>query len=178
VVAEVRRATGVRFAPLGAVCLQAMLDGDLPAASTIAGAALPPFFLEEGWLWRIRLEQLGRDPSAAPWLVRAVVLDPGGEVIGHGGFHGPPDADGFVEVAYTVIPHRRGQGHAHEILRALLDDVADRPDVVGVRASVSPGNAASLATVRRAGFVQTGEQWDQDDGLELIFTKQSERGQR
>jgi len=36
VVAEVRRATGVRFAPLGAVCLQAMLDGDLPAASTIA----------------------------------------------------------------------------------------------------------------------------------------------
>jgi RimJ/RimL family protein N-acetyltransferase len=161
----------VSFAPLGPACLRALLAGELQAASTIAGAALPRFFLAEGWLWQIRLDQMEHDPSAAPWLVRAAVLRPGGEVVGHGGFHGPPDGDGLVEVAYTVVPEHRGQGHAHAILRALLDEVVDRPDVAGVRASVSPDNVASLATIRRAGFVQTGEQWDEDDGLELVFTK-------
>jgi hypothetical protein len=30
-------------------------------------------------------------------------------------------------------------------------------------------NAPSLAIVRRLGFVQTGEYWDDEDGLELVF---------
>jgi RimJ/RimL family protein N-acetyltransferase len=36
-------------------------------------------------------------------------------------------------------------------------------------ASVSPTNVASLALVRRFGFVQTGAQWDDEDGQELVF---------
>ena len=38
-------------------------------------------------------------------------------------------------------------------------------------ASVSPGNAPSLTVVRKLGFVQTGEQWDEEDGLELVFER-------
>jgi L-amino acid N-acyltransferase YncA len=40
-----------------------------------------------------------------------------------------------------------------------------------VRASVSPGNVASLALVRSLGFRQVGEQWDEIDGLELVFER-------
>jgi L-amino acid N-acyltransferase YncA len=36
-------------------------------------------------------------------------------------------------------------------------------------ASVSPDNAPSLAIVHKLGFVQTGDQWDEEDGLELVF---------
>jgi [ribosomal protein S5]-alanine N-acetyltransferase len=36
-------------------------------------------------------------------------------------------------------------------------------------ASVEPGNAASLAVVRRLGFEQTGRHWDDEDGEELEF---------
>jgi len=36
-------------------------------------------------------------------------------------------------------------------------------------ASVAPDNLASLAIVRKLGFVQTGEQWDDEDGLELVW---------
>jgi RimJ/RimL family protein N-acetyltransferase len=36
-------------------------------------------------------------------------------------------------------------------------------------ASVAPTNDPSLAIVRKLGFVQTGEQWDEEDGLELVF---------
>jgi L-amino acid N-acyltransferase YncA len=38
-----------------------------------------------------------------------------------------------------------------------------------VRAANSPDNAASLHVVRAAGFVEVGEQWDDEDGLELVF---------
>jgi len=36
-------------------------------------------------------------------------------------------------------------------------------------ASVSPGNDPSLGLIRSLGFEQTGEQWDDIDGLELVF---------
>ena len=40
-----------------------------------------------------------------------------------------------------------------------------------LRASISPDNEASLALVRKAGFVEVGSQMDEIDGLELIFEK-------
>jgi ribosomal-protein-alanine N-acetyltransferase len=43
------------------------------------------------------------------------------------------------------------------------------PRVRTVRASISPDNAASLATIAGFGFVRVGEQWDDEDGLELLF---------
>ena len=157
----------VRFVRLPPPVLTALLDGDLAAASARCGVELPPFFLEEGWLWRLRLDQVGADPVAQDWVVRAVVVEPEG-VVGHAGFHGPPDADGAVEVGYTVLPHLRGRGYATAALAALVTEAADAPDVRVVRASVSPDNPASLAVVRRAGFVQVGEQVDDEDGLELV----------
>jgi hypothetical protein len=38
-----------------------------------------------------------------------------------------------------------------------------------VRVTISPDNAASLATIAGFGFVRVGEQWDEQDGLEIIF---------
>jgi [ribosomal protein S5]-alanine N-acetyltransferase len=37
------------------------------------------------------------------------------------------------------------------------------------RASIAPDNAASQAVVARFGFRQTGVQWDDLDGEELVF---------
>jgi ribosomal-protein-alanine N-acetyltransferase len=41
--------------------------------------------------------------------------------------------------------------------------------VTRVRASVRPDNAPSLRLVRRWGFTEVGEQWDDEDGLETVF---------
>jgi len=35
--------------------------------------------------------------------------------------------------------------------------------------SIGPWNEPSLAIARKLGFTQTGEQWDEEDGLELVF---------
>ena len=147
--------------------LTALLEGDLPRARELSGLPLPEFFLSEGWLWRMRLADVQRDPSAAAWVVRALVVDD--EVVGHAGFHGPPDDDGAVEVGYTVVPEQRGRGLGHTAMHALLGRAAASGQVRFVRASVSPDNAPSLTVVRRAGFRQVGEQVDEEDGLELVF---------
>ena len=45
------------------------------------------------------------------------------------------------------------------------------PEVSVVRASISPANEASLATLRPFGFEPAGQQWDEEDGLELLFER-------
>ncbi|MDX6265171.1 MAG: hypothetical protein QOH84_6859, partial [Kribbellaceae bacterium] len=90
---------------------------------------------------------------------------------GHGGYHGPPDENGMVEVGYTVDAQYRRQGYAKAILTALIERAAAEPGVTTVRASISPTNAASLATIAGFGFLEAGEQWDEEDGLELLFER-------
>lgn len=160
-------AEAVSLVPLPPAALEALLESDLDAASEAAGAELPPAFLDEGWLWRFRLGQARADPESEPWLVRAVIAD--GTVVGHASFHGPPDQSGVVVVAYLVLPEFRGRGYAKAALEALISYAVDDGSVSIVRATISPDNAASLAIIEAFGFEPNGQQWDEEDGLELIF---------
>jgi RimJ/RimL family protein N-acetyltransferase len=163
----------VRFVVLSRPVLVALRDGDLAAASRLAGVEFPGYFIGEPelWLWQLRLCDIDADPEAARWIARAAVDDPGGFVVGHAGFHGPPSDGGMVEVGYTVVPGYRRRGYARAMLKALLRRAASEPQVRVVRASISPGNAASLATIAGLGFEPAGEQWDEEDGRELLFER-------
>jgi len=55
------------------------------------------------------------------------------------------------------------------MLRELQRRAAAEPSVRTVWAMISPGNVASLATIAGFGFAEVGEQWDEQDGRELIF---------
>ena len=161
----------VTLVALSPEVLSALLDDDLASARAAAAVDLTPYFTSTSmrWLWQLRLDQMTADPSSRPWLVRAGVDDSTGEVVGHAGFHGPPDDRGMVEVGYSVDPRLRRRGYARAMLRALIEEARSAPDVTTVRASISPTNAASLATIAGFGFVQAGEQWDERDGRELVF---------
>lgn len=160
----------MRLVPLSLDTMVALLDGDLAGAGARAGLPLTDFFVSHHavWLWRIRVEQIRRDPTSAGWVAGAAVDDDAG-VVGLAGFHGPPDQDGMVEVGYSVDPRHRRRGHGGRMLAALVERARRERGVRIVRASVQPGNAASLAMVAAAGFHRVGEQWDEDDGLELVF---------
>jgi RimJ/RimL family protein N-acetyltransferase len=163
----------IRFVEVSRATMSALLADDLATARAESGVELGPLFIDEDskWLWNFRLKQLEADPEAAAWIVRAVVTEPDGVVIGHGGYHGPPDDRGMVEVGYTVDPAYRRRGYATAILAALLERAGSEPAVRVVRASISPDNAASLATIAKFGFTQVGDQWDEEDGLELLFER-------
>ena len=161
----------IRFVLLSPETMTALIDGDLAAAGRLAGVALSEFMLAEEWLWRIRRDQIAGDPASADWVARAVVDEESGQVVGHGGFHGPPDGDGTVEVAYSVDPRFRRRGYAKAILAALLRRADEDPSVCSVRASIRPDNVGSLATINGFGFRKVGEQWDPEDGLEFVFQR-------
>ena len=161
----------IRFVKLPPAALDALIAADLAAAGAAAGHPLSDYLVSERWLWEIRRDQIARDPESAEWIARAAVAEPAGVVVGHGGFHGPPDAGGMVEVAYSVDPAHRRRGYAKAMLAALLERARAEPAVKVVRASISPDNEASLATIAGFGFVRVGEQWDAEDGLELLFER-------
>jgi [ribosomal protein S5]-alanine N-acetyltransferase len=163
----------VRLVPLPPEAMSALVAGDLAAAGAHAGVPLTDYLASPDctWLWRLRLDQLAADPDSASWVARAGVDVRTGAVVGHAGFHGPPDAAGMVEVGYSVDPLWRRRGYARALLRELLRRAAEEPGVRTVRATIGPDNAASLATIAGFGFTHVGEQVDEVDGLELVFER-------
>lgn len=163
----------VRFVPLPPNVLAALLEGDLAAARTATGIPLSDYFVSDEvmWLWRMRLDQITADPRAADWVVRAAVSVPDNVVIGAGGFHGPPDDAGMVEIGYGTDPLFRRRGYARAMVTELLRWSAAEPSAVTVRASISPNNTASLATIAGFGFTHVGEQWDEKDGTEYLYER-------
>lgn len=156
---------------LSLTVLEALNAGDLERASATFGRSLPGTWLMHKDLWDYRVQQAQADPAVLRWLVRAVIHPSSGAIVGHAGFHGPPDERGMVEIGYTIEPAYRRRGFARATVAALISYAASQPTVTTVRASIAPDNIASLATIRPFGFARIGEQMDEIDGLEWIFER-------
>ena len=152
--------------------IEALLADRRAEAEAIGGLRLP-----EGWpdphderFLRLRLRQMAEDPTVQPWLMRAMVLrDSERPMIGHIGFHGPPDGRGAAELGYTVLPPHRRRGYALEAALGLMAWAGREHGVRLFRLSIAPDNAPSLAMATKMGFRLTGEQMDEEDGLELVY---------
>ncbi|MEH1100780.1 GNAT family N-acetyltransferase [Micromonospora sp. CPCC 205561] len=81
-------------------------------------------------------------------VARTAVVD--GEAVGHVVAF---PVDERTEVSYWIDPRRWGRGHATAALTALLRELPQRP----VHARAAKDNRASLAVLRKCGFVVTGE---------------------
>lgn len=152
--------------------LERMLNGDIASVGDEVGVRLPGWWMEErDWLLRTRLRQIQGDPASEPWLLRPIAMrEAEPEAIGLINFHGPPDDRGFVEVGYELRPEFRGQGYAIEAVRALFDWAARERGIRRFRAGIAPGNERSINLVTKLGMRRVGAQWDEDDGLELLYT--------
>jgi ribosomal-protein-alanine N-acetyltransferase len=161
----------VTLVPLGPDVLRALIARDLDGARRAAGIALPAGFAgDDDWLWRMRLGQIEQDPGCERWLLRAVVDEATGAVVGYAGFHDAPDERGMVEFGYEIDAEHRRRGYATAALRVLIA-YAQAHGAQVIRASIAPDNAGSLAIARRFGFAHVGEQWDERDGRELLFER-------
>jgi RimJ/RimL family protein N-acetyltransferase len=152
--------------------LDAVIDGRLAEVELALDAAICDEWIEEVLpLARMRREQIGDDPSSAPWLLRAVVLRAERKVIGYVNFHGPPAPEGWVEIGYTIVTGFRRRGFASETAGAMFDWAHSEHGVTHLRASIGPKNEASLRMIDKLGFERTGVQWDEEDGEELVFER-------
>jgi ribosomal-protein-alanine N-acetyltransferase len=134
----------------------AALPDDRADAERILGCALEPTWPHAALLGILTAQADMRD-GAERYAAWAIVDRATARVIGDIGFHGPPDADGLIEVGYSVEPAWRRRGIAGEALTALLAWVEREPGVRGVTAGCAPGNAASIRLLEAHGFSPTGE---------------------
>lgn len=158
---------------LDGAAFRALADGDLPAANAASPVPLSAYLAGPSGrsVWRMRLRQFEEDPASAAWVTGIIWDDRLGTAVGRAGFHGPPDAEGMVEIGYDVDPAYRRRGYARAALEALLARAADEPAVRRVRVTISPDNEPSYRLASQYGFVETGEQWDEEDGLEIIYER-------
>lgn len=169
--ADRRSPRHVRIVHLPAPVFRALADGDLAAANAVSPVLLSECFASLEWrgTWQRRTGQVEQDPASAAW-VTGVIWDEQQQVaVGRAGYHGPPDRSGMVEIGYAVDPAYRRRGYARAALEALLKRAASEPQVKTVRVTISPDNAASYALASQYGFAEVGEQWDEEDGREIIY---------
>ena len=168
---ERRRTPHVRIVHLTARVFRALADGDLATANAIGPVPLSAYFAGPDWrgVWQRRSKQVEQDAASAAW-VTGVIWDEQHQVaVGRAGYHGPPDPSGMVEIGYAVDPAYRRRGYARAALEALLQRAAREPQVHTVRTTISPDNVASCQLASQYGFAEVGEQWDDEDGLEIIY---------
>ena len=153
--------------------MTALARCDLEAAGREVGAEVTawlPGQLEH--FLEYRLAQLAVDPTIQGWLGRVIVVTGASgarRAIGSVGFHGPPDADGRLEVGYSVEPEYRRRGYAIEAVRSIFDWAHERHGIRRFVASVAPDNEPSLNLIGQLGFRRVGQQIDPIDGLEYVF---------
>lgn len=161
----------VRIVRLSPEALAALAAGDLAAANALSPVPVSAWHVSDAcsWVWQYRAKQAVETPADLPWITGILWDDEAGVAVGQSGFHGAPDADGMVEVGYSVDPAYRRRGYARAALELAIEHARAEPSVRTLRATISPENEASLALIAQYPFVRNGEQWDEEDGLEWIY---------
>ncbi|WP_086829198.1 GNAT family N-acetyltransferase [Allokutzneria sp. NRRL B-24872] len=165
----------VRIVHLNGAVFDALAAGDLVAANSASPVPLSEYFAGPEWrsVWRMRSAQVADDPASADWVTGVIWHSERELAVGRAGYHGPPDEAGMVEIGYAVDPAHRRRGYARAALESLLSRATDERLVRTVRVTISPENEASYDLVAGYGFVEVGEQWDDEDGLEIIYERRA-----
>ena len=161
----------IRIVHLDGVALAALAAGDLARAETASPVPLSAHLAgpEHRGVWERRRRQVEQDPAEAGWVTGVIWDEQRRIAVGRAGFHAQPDAGGLVEIGYAVDPAYRRRGYARAALEALLARAAADPRVRRVRVTIRRDNVASTSLVVQYGFTAVGEQWDDEDGLEIVY---------
>ncbi|WP_410505097.1 GNAT family N-acetyltransferase [Hymenobacter sp. BRD67] len=77
-------------------------------------------------------------------------------LVGTGGFMGPPDAAGVVELGYSIAADWRGRGLGSELVAGLVQQAAATGMVHQLVAHTPPENITSQKVLLRNGFTSVG----------------------
>ncbi|GAB4013680.1 GNAT family N-acetyltransferase [Spirosoma migulaei] len=86
-------------------------------------------------------------------------------LVASGGYFGPPDTEGTVEIGYSVSSEWRRQGIATELVARLVDHAKQQAGVKRIIARTLPNNQASIGVLAKNGFNQIIS----DDAEKLCF---------
>jgi [ribosomal protein S5]-alanine N-acetyltransferase len=107
-------------------------------------------------------DALAANPSGSAWGARFFVTRDPAELVGWGGFKGPPN-DGVVELGYEIAEARRGRGLATAATRAMLAEAFADERVTTMIAHTLPERNASNRVLEKAGFRFDAEVQEDDE---------------
>lgn len=149
--------------PLVVPEIEAALQGDDALAARL-GIPVAAGWLEFPEALPFFLSWLQDHPALPQWMLYGYLGRAGEGLVGAGGFKGPPDAEGVVEIGYGLAPAFRARGLATESAEAFVRFAFAHPEVTSVRAHTLPAPNASTRVLARAGFTCEGAVQDPDDG--------------
>jgi ribosomal-protein-alanine N-acetyltransferase len=135
--------------------MDAALAGDDTLAGSLGHAVVPGWVTFTEALGPIR-DAVSADPGRVAWGTRFFVAGEPPELVGWGGFKGPP-RDGVVELGYEIAESRRDRGLATAATRAMVAEAFAEPRVQVVIAHTLPERNASNRVLEKSGFAYDGE---------------------
>ena len=136
--------------------LDAALAGDEALAARLGVPVAAGWVSFAGALAHTR-ERRAQDGDEPRWGTCFFVTSSPSELVGWGGFKGPPAEDGTVEIGYEIAPGRRGRGLATAAARAMVADAFAEPAVRRVVAHTLPEPNASNHVLEKLGFRFDGD---------------------
>jgi RimJ/RimL family protein N-acetyltransferase len=147
----------IRLVRATVAMMDAAIAGDEALASALGHPVIPGWVTFTGALPRTR-DALAAAPGT-PWGPRLVLAQRPPELVGWGGFKGPPE-DGEVELGYEIAAARQGRGLATAAVRAMTAEAFAAAEVHAVRAHTLPERNASNRVLEKCGFRFAGERRD------------------
>jgi [ribosomal protein S5]-alanine N-acetyltransferase len=95
---------------------------------------------------------LTRSPELVGWMHWYWILREERVLVGSGGFGGLPDANGKVEIGFSVVDSYHGLGIGTEAVGRLVQWASSQPDVKKIVAAIVADNNASRRLLKRCGF--------------------------
>jgi RimJ/RimL family protein N-acetyltransferase len=150
--------------------LTAAID-DPAALATRLDADIADELIETEWrdAFRFARAELERRPELFGWWTAMLLGDEPRLICGMGGFKGPPDAEGVVEIGYSIAPALRGRGLATAGARELVRIAFADPRVVTVQAHTLAEHNASTRVLEKVGLVKVAELIDPSEHDEPVW---------
>jgi ribosomal-protein-alanine N-acetyltransferase len=140
--------------------MDAALAGDRALAEALGHDVVTGWVTFTGALRPTR-DALAANPGGADWGARFFVAGDPPELVGWGGFKGPPK-DGVVELGYEIAATRRGRGLATAATRAMLAEAFADERVTTVIAHTLAERNASNHVLEKLGFAFDGKARERD----------------
>ena len=137
--------------------------------------------LPEGWPEFPEAFETDAPQQDEPWCGYLFLAN--GALLGNGGFVGPPDQEGTVEIGYEIAPEHRNRGHATRAVRHLIQLAFRRGATRVIGHSLAIPNASN-AVMAKAGMrhlgtcphPEVGSTWRYEIEADAIHQCGSERG--